>query len=416
MATPSLHAALSELRAHPLRAALSTLGIVMGTGALVSVLAIGDGVRLFAQEQIATTTDLLIVTVSPRTSVVLDGHPVPREDTLRLSEDGVRRLVRGLPNVARWTLMTRGSVPAWGPGSREPRGLAVSAVLPEHFESAGWKVVSGALFSRRDAAALRAQSEFDGDRVPPVVLSDEAAALLGIEPRGADVTVSLAGRVHQVVGVVTGGADAQGPLAFVPLAGAAGALGRDGVPSLYLEATEVGAVPVLRDRVTAELRRVFGSDVEERVVVTTNQARVAQAATAMGVFKMLVGSVAGVSLAVGGVGIMNVLLAAVAERTREIGIRRAVGARRSDLIAQFLTEAVTITTLGAAAGTALGIGVAHLAAWIMRIRLNAPVEATLTVGTVLLAVGCSMVIGLIFGLYPALRASRLTPIDALRSE
>jgi putative ABC transport system permease protein len=150
--------------------------------------------------------------------------------------------------------------------------------------------------------------------------------------------------------------------------------------------------------------------------VRTNQARVEQVATGMLVFKLLMGAITGVSLLVGGIGIMNVLLASVAERTREIGIRKAAGARDRDILVQFLAEAVTITGAGATVGVALGLAIAFLTAWIMRLQTNAPVHAAVTPGTILFAAGLSVLIGLVFGLYPALRAARLSPIDAIRHE
>jgi putative ABC transport system permease protein len=123
-----------------------------------------------------------------------------------------------------------------------------------------------------------------------------------------------------------------------------------------------------------------------------------------------------VSLLVGGIGIMNVLLASVAERTREIGIRKATGARDRDILVQFLGESVAITGAGATLGVLLGLAIAFGAAAVMRMRTEAPVEAAVTPGTIIFAASASIVIGLAFGLYPALRAARLSPIDAIRHE
>jgi putative ABC transport system permease protein len=134
------------------------------------------------------------------------------------------------------------------------------------------------------------------------------------------------------------------------------------------------------------------------------------------VFRLLMGAITSVSLVVGGIGIMNVLLAAVAERTREIGIRKAVGARRRDVVLQFLSESVAITGAGSAIGLALGIVVAVATAAVMRARTGAPVYAELSVMTVLIALGASIGVGVAFGLYPALRAARLSPIEAIRHE
>ncbi|HEY3109007.1 MAG TPA: FtsX-like permease family protein, partial [Chloroflexota bacterium] len=133
-----------------------------------------------------------------------------------------------------------------------------------------------------------------------------------------------------------------------------------------------------------------------------------------GVMTLLLGAIAGISLVVGGIGIMNIMLVSVTERTREIGIRKAIGARRRDILAQFLTEAIVVSVLGGAVGVGLGIGIAQMASGI---DLNGQRLQTL-VGpdSILLAFGVSAAIGLFFGSYPAMRAARLNPIEALRYE
>jgi putative ABC transport system permease protein len=134
------------------------------------------------------------------------------------------------------------------------------------------------------------------------------------------------------------------------------------------------------------------------------------------IFKLLMGSITGISLIVGGIGIMNVLLASVIERTREIGIRRASGARRRDILAQFLAESVVVSGAGAAAGLLLGLAAAFGITALIRSQSAAPVHAAFTFTTVLIASSIAVVIGLVFGIYPALRAARLSPIDAIRTE
>ncbi|HWA41211.1 MAG TPA: FtsX-like permease family protein, partial [Gemmatimonadales bacterium] len=134
------------------------------------------------------------------------------------------------------------------------------------------------------------------------------------------------------------------------------------------------------------------------------------------IFKLLMGAMTGISLLVGGIGIMNVLLASVAERTREIGVRKAIGARDRDVLGQFLAESVAITGAGAAVGTVIGVGGAYGVTAIMRAQTDAQVYAGFSVSTLLVAAAAAVVTGVAFGVYPALRAARLTPIDAIRHE
>ena len=156
---------------------------------------------------------------------------------------------------------------------------------------------------------------------------------------------------------------------------------------------------------------------EGRVTVSGGQGlRLDQTRQAILIFKLVMGTFAGISLLVGGIGIMNVLLASVTERTREIGIRKAAGARGRDILLQFLAESVAITSVGSIIGMVLGLAGAFAATALMRHFTRSELYAAFTWGTVLVAALVSVATGLVFGMYPALRASRLSPIDAIRHE
>jgi putative ABC transport system permease protein len=199
-----------------------------------------------------------------------------------------------------------------------------------------------------------------------------------------------------------------GPLA--PRLGGGGA-------SLAVTAPSVEAVNAVRSGIERWAARRWGSSWSQRVDIALDQSRVAQLQTALRIFKLFMGSLMSISLIVGGIGIMNVLLSSVVERTREIGIRKASGASQRDILWQFLGESVTITGAGSLVGLLLGAGAAFLISAIMRRVANAPrLHAWVSPSTVLVAVVASVAVGLIFGLYPALRAARLAPIEAIHPE
>jgi len=204
------------------------------------------------------------------------------------------------------------------------------------------------------------------------------------------------------------------PLAFAD--SAIMSLGPRPAPVMLLKAARVEDVDSVRNRVASWLARRYGTDWKDKVRVGTRADRLAQIQQGMLVFKVFMGAITGISLLVGGIGIMNILLASVAERTREIGVRKTTGARRRDILWQFLAESIAITSSGSVLGIALGLVGAFGVTAIMRSRTEATVYAAFTWGTVFVAVGAAVAVGITFGMYPALRAARLSPIDAIRHE
>jgi putative ABC transport system permease protein len=409
----SLRIGLDALRANPLRTILSTLGVIMGVAAMVAVLAIGDGVEIYGRAQVSRLTDVQAVLIMPQLFERLDGIFVERSDVVAFGLSDLAALRAATPEAHRAVLTTGAGTIAQLEGSTaRGRGLRVTAGTPDIFTLRHVTAAAGALFTDADVAAAR----------PIVILSAGAADTLAGSP-GTGATLlgkklAVQDRSFTITGVLAAREDGERMEAFVPFGTIEGqGFGRRGATAtIALIANSVEAVDSMQRHAERWLEGRYGDKWRQRVNVVAETQRLKQIAQVFLVFKILMVAITGVSLLVGGIGIMNVLLASVTERTREIGIRKAAGARHVDILRQFLAESVSITGAGATVGTLLGLGIAFLAAAIMRWRTQAPVHAAVTAGTILFAATASITVGLAFGLYPALRAARLSPIDAIRHE
>ncbi|MCA9574180.1 MAG: ABC transporter permease [Polyangiales bacterium] len=396
----TVRTALRSLLSNRMRTALTGLGMVIGVAAVVAVLAIGEGAQANVANQIrALGANLLYLRPSYRTNGPVRSGTV---DTLTLRD--AEALAR-LPGVTGVSPEAAGS--AQVKYLSENMSATIYGVTPAYFRVRGLAVDSGLSLSADDVDLRR--------RV--VVLGANVADALfqGRSPLGQ--RVQLRGITFRVLGVLTRKGDtgfsSPDDQVFVPLSTHQSSLfGQTSLSGINVQIANEDDAPRLVERITQVLRarHRLSDDMDDDFTVRSQAEMLATLDEVTTVFKGLLGSVAAVSLLVGGIGIMNIMLVSVRERTREIGVRMAVGARRRDILLQFLVESVVVSIAGGLVGVLLGVlmalGIARVGEW----------PPIIPVYGIVLALGVSVTIGLVFGVGPARRAARLDPVAALRTE
>ena len=386
--------AVTALRANRLRSALTMLGVVIGVASVVVLVAIGTGAKREVEQQVQGLGSNLIIVVPGR----LEFGSAPTKSRLELGDaDRIARAIGQPGQVA--VSLSSGETVRFGTKSMFATVNGTNPAVPKVFVR---PVARGSYLRQSDIDTRR--------RV--VVLGNGLATQLfdGSDPLGR--TVSVGGVRFRVIGVFASvgsslGADRDNEV-HIPVTAAQRLFGDMRVDALALKAPTTADIPEVRKQALGVLADRYPD--EEFSAVTQDQI-LGTVGRILGLLTTVLAAIAAISLLVGGVGVSNIMLVSVRERTREIGLRKAVGARQRDVLLQFLLEAVLLTTIGGAVGIALGIGGS--------LGLSAAIDqlpAVITWWSPVLAFAVSAAVGVFFGVVPARRAGRLDPVVALRTE
>ncbi len=394
--------ALESLLVNKLRTLLTMLGVVIGVGSVVALLAIGAGVGNSITSRIQSNgTNLLTIQPDNRSS---SSARLTVSDVEALSDQSrVPQVKMVVPSVTGQGRIVAGT---------NSQSASINGTVPANFEARSLTLTDGELFTAEDGEARR--------RV--AVLGSTIAAELFPQGDWLGQTILVANVPFKVTGVLSatgaGFGASSDDTVFVPLAVAqeklfpmrAGGLhGISSITAVLYDANEATAAQAAITTVLREQHKLEDTQADDFRIF--NQAQLADTLNSVSAtLTAFLGAIGAISLIVGGIGIMNIMLVSVTERTREIGVRKAIGARRGSIRLQFLIEALTVTVLAGLIGIGVGIGISSL---VGSVSSFAPqVSAT----TILIAFAVSVFIGVVFGLYPAWRASLLSPVEALRYE
>ena len=378
------------IRGNALRSFLTALGIIIGVATVIAVVSLGAGSKQqVAQAVQSLGTNLVIAYANPRLGATFSVNTAA--DVAKLAPD----IAHAMPLFSGGGTLTSGQTSS--------SGVSIDGVSPAWLVMKGAKMASGTFISSYDVSS----------HASVVVLGQTAAADLGVRTLGGQVYVN--GLPFTVIGVLQslGGSSSsnQDNLAVIPYTSAEIVLGSLTPGSLYFQVSksqDADLVVGTLDMIFAHRYPSTGSS--SAVTVISQSQLLSTLSSVRQTLTVTLSAIAGVSLVVGGIGIMNIMLVSIIERTREIGLRKALGAKRRSILTQFLLEASFLSTSGGILGIALGWGGSRIVAHLLK------TTTVVTPGSVLLGFCFSLLVGLVFGIWPAAQGSRLDPIVALRHD
>ncbi len=407
--TESIRVAVRALTANKLRSILTMLGIIIGVGAVITLVSVGQGVEKMVTDSIqGIGSNLLFVIPSDPEGSRMQGSSLTYVDAKAIADPfNVPDVVAVVPELMGFAQVVYGN---------KDIETYVSGITPEYEEVRNFYPEFGSFVSAEDVVG-RSRVAVLGQ----TVLEDlfpEGAYPIGQVIKINQVPFKVIGVMEEKGGSGFGG-DEDNAI-FVPLTTAQTRLfrrrnlsGEYTVSAIYAQVADEERMEAAIDDITELLRarhKIKFRDEDDFTVINQSDI-VSFASDIFGALTLYLGAISAISLLVGGIGIMNIMLVSVTERTREIGIRKAVGAKRRDILLQFLIESIVMSTIGGFIGIGLGFAGSQIVT-----SLAENLETAVTPGAMLLATGFSMAVGLFFGIYPATRAAQLNPVEALRYE
>ncbi|MFN2300020.1 MAG: ABC transporter permease [Anaerolineales bacterium] len=408
--TQNLREALESLTSNKLRSGLTMLGIVIGVGAVIAMLSVGQGASETISGSINSIGTNLIFVVGVSDPDVTIRRPLTLEDANAIGDP------LNAPSILQTSviyMLGRIKVAAAG----ETVTMAVTAVTPTYDDIRNLEMADGEFIS---------EIQMIGRASVAVLGTTTAENLFGTAENIIGETIRIQGQPFRVIGIQASkggsGFSDEDDVLYVPYSTAVSRLAqRSGeapnrVDMIVASAVSASVVNDASEEIRQILRMRHHTEVgKDDFTLMTQQDFLSLTAQIMGVLTIFLGGIAAISLLVGGIGIMNIMLVSVTERTREIGLRKALGARRKDILIQFLTESATLSLFGGLIGIALGAALAFAVGQIAQATGN-PFTPVIGLDSILLATLFSAGVGLFFGIYPASRAAGLEPVEALRYE
>lgn len=400
--------ALESLASNKMRSGLTVLGIVIGVAAVIAMMAIGQGAQNSITGQIqGIGTNLLFISSGNMQQEVRNVKPLTMADAEAIADPLAAPSVLAVaPEVSNYLDVSVG---------KESSRINISGVTPEYSSVLNESITEGEFIS---------QEHILGRSAVAVIGPDTAERLFDRSSGVTGETIRIAGQPFRVIGVLKAkggsGFGNQDDRVIIPLTTAQSRLvqrrERDAVDVIQAQAIDSNSIDAATEQISQILRTRHRTEIGmDDFTIFSQESILGAVQQITGVLTIFLGGIAAISLLVGGIGIMNIMLVSVTERTREIGLRKALGARKRDIMVQFLTESVLLSLVGGFVGIGLAWVISTIVGMVAKAN-NADITPVIGIDAILLATLFSMAVGLLFGLYPANRAAGLQPVEALRYE